>query len=410
MERSLVVIGVPWSAHELAPAVRDAKTLGARIRLVDTPENLALVDPELDIDTIAVGALACPQIVEQLDRCSVDCVLSLTEMTLGVAAQVREALGHSGTSAQAERNVSDKAWTRRTLSAAGLTRVGFWEVSLDDLPSLVRTLELPLVAKPRSLTGSTGVQLIRTPADVACLQAQYDRSAAASYGRDRLLVETFIPGEEISAEAMVVDGELTLLAVTDKFNSGPPHFFELGHIMPSCHTAGWAVKIADYLQRVVRALNIVTSPIHAELKLCDGEVELVEIHSRFGGDNIVRLLEETFAVRAFECYFAAMVSGRAPPVASANHICGVAFFTGRLGQSYLPMSFDFPCPERIAEIDFDIRREPKLETYEGVKLLFRRLGHCFFASNDYDEVARSVAFVAEHLCMVEAERVEDRRT
>lgn len=408
MELAIVVIGVPWSVHELAPAVRDAKNLGARLRLVDTPDMLDRIETSLDIDTIPVRNLTAKEIVNALRRRRVDCVVSLTEMTLELAAEVREALGHIGTSSQSERSVSDKALTRRVLSKNGLTRVKFWETSLGDLPSLVQTLDLPLVVKPRALTGSTGVRLLQTVADLADLEVQYDCDVAVHRGRDRLLVESVIAGDEVSAEAMVVNGELTLFTVTDKFNTGPPHFFEVGHIMPSRHIANWAAEIAEYLQRVVECLKIVTSPIHAELKLSETGLELIEIHSRFGGDNIVRLLEDTFGVRAFECYFAAMLHGDTPTAVGARQFCGVGFFTVRLGQSYQPTSFNFPYPRRVVEVDFSTFRRPKLEAYEGVKLLYWRLGHCLFASNRYDEVFDNVSFVADRLCTVSAGNLGER--
>jgi predicted ATP-grasp superfamily ATP-dependent carboligase len=396
-KKNLIIVGVPWSLHELAPAVRDADALGSRIQLVDTPEMLAQVERSLDIGKLPVARLALPEIVEALDGRGVDGVVSITEMTMGLAAQVREALGHHGTSSRSERQVSDKLLTRQVLAAHGLTRTGFWESSLDDLPCVVAAAGFPVVVKPRSLTGSTGVHLIESASDLSGLEALYIRGVAADHGRDRLLVETFIAGEEVSAEAVVVDGNLTLLAVTDKINTGPPHFYELGHIMPSRHSTEWWARIADYLQRVVEALDIVTSPIHAELKLAGAELELVEIHSRFGGDNIVRLLEHAFGLRAFETYFAGLLDGRVPESPSARQVCGTGFFTGRLGQAYRPASFGFPHPGAVVEIDFSARRQPKIDAYEGVKLTYWRLGHCLFAAHSYGDVFDNVSFVAECL-------------
>jgi biotin carboxylase len=393
-DKSLVAIGVPWSIHELAPAARDAKAVGARLALVDTPDALERVDPALGIDPIAVARLAAPEIAEALRARGADAVVSLTEMTLGLAADVREALGLHGTSARTERSISDKAMTRRALREKGLTRVDSWETTLADLPALVRTLPLPLVAKPRALTGSTGVQLIESEADLIALARLYDRDQAVRHGRDRLVVETFIPGEEVSAEAIVVHGKLTLLALTDKVNTGPPHFYEIGHIMPSRHSAAWSARVADYLQKVADALGIVTSPIHAELKLGDEGPEMVEIHSRFGGDDIVRLLEEAFGLRAFESYFAALFGDAGPRAVPAKRSCGIGFFTGRIGEDYRPDSFAFPHPGSVAAIDFDARRAAKLEIYEGVRLTYRRLGHCLFVSDEPGAIADNISFLA----------------
>jgi biotin carboxylase len=396
--RSIVEIGVPWSIHELAPAARDAQALGARLALVDTPDALASVDPALGIERIPVSRLAVPEIVEALRGRGTDAVISLTEMTLGLAAEVRETLGLRGTSARTERSISDKAMTRRLLREKGLTRTRSWETTLADLPALIRSLPLPVIAKPLALTGSTGVQLIESEADVAALERQYSSDEAARHGRDRLVVERFIAGEEVSAEAIVVDGKVTLLALTDKLNTGPPHFFEIGHVMPSRHSAAWSVRIADYLQHVSHALGMVTSPIHAELKLSDDGPELVEIHSRFGGDNIVRLLEEAFGLRAFRVHFDALFGGEIVPPPDAERTCGIGFFTARIGADYVARSFAFPHPEAVAEIDFDARRKTKLESYEGVRLTYRRLGHCLFVADDHDAVANNLSFLADRLC------------
>ncbi|MES2096975.1 MAG: ATP-grasp domain-containing protein [Pseudomonadota bacterium] len=402
--KRIVAIGVPWSIHELAPAAHDARALGARLVLVDTPDTLASIDPAIGIEPLSVTRLALPEIVEALRERDADAVISLTEMTLGLAAEVREVLGLRGTSARTERSISDKAMTRRVLREKGLTRTQSWETPLADLPALVRMLPLPVVAKPLALTGSTGVQLIESENDVAALQRQYSVDEATRYGRDRLVVESFIPGEEVSAEAMVVDGKLTLLALTDKLNTGAPHFFEIGHVMPSRHSAVWSAQIAAYLQNVSDALGIVTSPVHAELKLSDEGPELVEIHSRFGGDNIVRLLGEAFGLRAFRLHFEALFRGEAVPPTHVARTCGIGFFTARIGADYRAQSFAFPHPEAVTEIDFDVRRKTKLEIYEGVQLTYRRLGHCLFVSDDYDAVAGNLSFMADRLCSIDGVR------
>lgn len=398
MSQTIAVIGVPWSIHELVPAVRDAKSLGARLRLVDTQDMLDRIEASLDLEMVPVANLTAPEIVAALGDGRADCVVSITEMTLELAAEVRELLGHVGTSTSSERSITDKALTRIALSESGLTHVQFWQTSLAELRSLVQTLQLPLIAKPRALTGSTAVCLLSTTADLEYLEAQYDHAEAADRSRDRLLLEQVIAGEEVSAEAMVVNGKLTLLAITDKFNTGKPNFFEVGHIMPSRHTTEWSMKVAEYLQRIVEVLKIVTSPIHAELKLTDRGPELVEIHSRFGGGNIVRLLEDAFGIRAFEIYFAAMLRGCAPRAVSARQFCGAGFFTGRIGQDYRLKSFDFPHPGTIVEIDFNRQRRPKLEAYEGVRLQYWRPGHCLFASDRYHEIFENVSFVVDRLC------------
>jgi biotin carboxylase len=392
--KTILLVGVPWSTHELTPAIRDAATLGARLHLVDTEETLAALHPGLDCERVPVAALDLASVLAAARAVRPDCVVSITELTMELAARVREELGHDGTPAAAERAVSDKPATREVLRDNGLTQVRFWTTTTAELPALARTLPLPVVAKPRSLTGSAGVRMIASVADAELLARQYDAARSARFGRDRLLVETYVGGVEISAEGLVVDGELTLFTLTDKVNTQAPYFVELGHLMPSRFSAEWQPRVHGYLQRCVTALGVRTSPVHAEVKLVGDQVELIELHTRFGGDNIVALLEETFALRPFEAYFAAMLGGSAPRVSRANTTWGVAFFTVPMDQAPPAGSFAFPHPEAVMRIDFDRRTPPKLREYEGVRLMYWRAGHALFASADYAEVLADITFLA----------------
>ena len=47
------------------------------------------------------------------------------------------------------------------------------------------------------------------------------------------MVEERITGCEASVEGMTVDGETTILTITDKLTTEPPFFVELGHSEPS---------------------------------------------------------------------------------------------------------------------------------------------------------------------------------
>lgn len=391
--RTIGVVGVPWSVHELAPAVRDAAAASARILLVDTAEMLARRDLTLDLEVAAVETLDAQNAWTVLREAKPDCILSITEMTMECAARVRELAGQRGTPSETEHAVLDKPSTRAILAARGLTRVRWWETTTSEVVELIRGLPLPLVLKPRALTGSAGVRLVRTIEDIDGLEQQYDSTASLRSGRDRLVLEAFVSGDEISAEGLVVDGVVTLYTLTDKVNTGPPHFVETGHVMPSRRHAAWHERIGMYLQNCADALGIITSPIHAELKISGDVVELIELHTRFGGDNLVRLLEETFGVRPFQQYFEAMLDGRAPVASPSRQVCGIAFFTGWIGQPLARPSFAFPHPEAVLSIDYDRRRQPKLEAYEGVKLLYWRAGEVFFSSRHYEHVFENVTFV-----------------
>jgi predicted ATP-grasp superfamily ATP-dependent carboligase len=392
--QTIAVIGVPWNTHELVPAAEDAADLGLRLSIVDTQDALAKLPPELPCGRLPAASMDPAVIAAAIRAQPLRYVVSLTELRLELAAQVREVLGYPGNPSLAERAVSDKLVTRQTLAAAGLTGVEFWPTTIAELPELVESLRRPVVVKPRALAGSNGVRLVARPADVADVMCEYDPVIAARYGRDRVLVETFIPGTEISAECLTVEGRLVLLSLTDKINTGPPNFQEIGHVMPGRDAASRREQVAEYLQRVVTALGITTAPIHAELKLHDDGVELVEIHTRFGGGSIVRLLTESLSVRPFKAYFDALLSGRVTDTRAPDAVWGVGFFTARVGRPFSWKSFDMPHPGSVVEIDLDTRRQPKRSEMEGIRIRYWRAGQALFSSTRYEEVYENVTFMA----------------
>lgn len=390
--KTIAVIGVPWNAGELVPAAADARALGVRLCVVDRPEALRRVPAGADCDVAAVPAMTPARVAGVVSGPDTVALASVSELTLETTARVRELLGHPGATPAAERAMVDKALCREILAGAGLCRVSFTRARLAELRTTLGRLDLPVVVKPRALAGGNGVRLVADLADLADLEREYDPGTATAFGRDEVLIEEFIPGEEISAEAVVIDGTLVLLTLTDKLNSGPPYFQECGHILPGRRADLWAPAGA-YLQRVVRALGMVTSPVHAELKIVGDRLELVEMNARFGGGGIVRLMTEALSIRPFKAYFAALIDGRHPTVRRTGEHWGVGFFTARVGAALSWPSYDFPCPDSVVEIDLDRRREPKLTTFEGIRIRFWRPGHALFASPDYRRVHANVAFM-----------------
>jgi hypothetical protein len=237
------------------------------------------------------------------------------------------------------------------------------------------------------------VRLVEAEADAEKLVADFVPGAAA-FDHDELLIESYIPGEEISAEAIVIDGKLLLLALTDKVNSGSPYFQECGHIVPSRHRHLQA-DVSAYLQATVTALGMVTAPLHAELKIVGDRLEIVELNVRFGGGNIVRLVSGAMKVRPFRLYLDALLGGRPDEDAyTPDVVWGVGFFTARVGETLSWPSYAFPRPECVTELDMRADRQPKLTDFGGVRIRYWRPGHALFSSPDYQAVRANIEFMA----------------
>ena len=101
------------------------------------------------------------------------------------------------------------------------------------------------------------------------------------------MVEEFVGGKEYSVECVSFHGKPTLLAVTEKITTGAPHFIETGHNEPAPVSVEMVEKIKSVVYHALDSLKITEGASHSEIKIDDdGNIKIIEIGSRMGGDCI----------------------------------------------------------------------------------------------------------------------------
>ncbi len=109
--------------------------------------------------------------------------------------------------------------------------------------------------------------------------------------REQLLVESFIPGEEIAIEGLLSAGRLHVLAVFDKPEPlDGPFFEESYYVTPSRLPKALLDRATRRLAEACAAYGLREGPVHAELRLHDGEAWIVEVAARTIGGDCARLL------------------------------------------------------------------------------------------------------------------------
>jgi len=87
-------------------------------------------------------------------------------------------------------------------------------------------------------------------------------------GADRILVETFIPGQEVALEGLLVGGELETLALFDKPDPlDGPFFEETIYVTPSRLPEAIQESVRACTAKAAKALGLTEGPVHAELRL-----------------------------------------------------------------------------------------------------------------------------------------------
>lgn len=230
----------------------------------------------------------------------VDAVLAVDDHGQPLAARLRVALGLPGNPPEAVAKLTDKLQFRQLQQAHDLPRPTFGETG-DDV-SVALALGFPLVVKARGLNASRGVvrvddaeQLFRALAQVQRIQARAQRD------KQGLLVERFIPGVEVALDGVLVGGALQVLAVFDKPDPlDGPYFEETLFITPSRLPATTQREFAAAVERACVAAGVTEGMVHAEARVNDAGVWLLEIAPRGIGGLCGRVLASTLGMDAAE--------------------------------------------------------------------------------------------------------------
>jgi biotin carboxylase len=149
---------------------------------------------------------------------------------------------------------------------------------------------LPVIVKPAALSASIGVSRVDSLADV-------DRAWAKvrALGVDRVLVEEYLAGAEISVESISFGrGDHHVVAVTAK--STLDNFVEVGHVVPARLRADETDEVRALTVALLNAVGHTDGPAHTEMRLTDAGPRIVESHNRQGGDHITDLVDLVYGV------------------------------------------------------------------------------------------------------------------
>ena len=258
---------------------------------------------------------------------NLDGVLAVDDSGIELAALLAERLHLPGNSAHAVRRVRDKLAFRRLLREHEFRCPEFrYLPSGEDPGTLLPRLKFPVVVKARRLSASRGViraddsgQLVQAVNRVRAIQSRADRDAQEL----GLIIEGFISGCEYALEAVLDQGELTALALFDKPDPlDGPYFEETLYITPSRLPAEFQSRIRHEVARVCRSAGLTDGPVHAEMRVNDLGIWLLEVAPRSIGGLCGRVLTHSLGMTLEELILRRVV-GEALPNSNAAGAAGV---------------------------------------------------------------------------------------
>lgn len=288
MGKKMMILG---ASPLQVPAIRAAKELGYEIILVDYDEE-AVGFPLADVKLV-VSTLDMEEVYRQALIYRPDVVITSTsDGPVRTAAYVNEKLGkRPDLSYEDSLCATVKSYMRGRLKENHVPIPAYYVA--EDFASFraaVEALGGRCMVKPSDNAGSRGVTLLEGGEKSKDELWEVYEFSKSNSRNGVVMVEEVMDGPEVSVEAMTVDGETSIIAITDKYITPPPYFVEIAHCEPSQLSERQKEEIKAVALQAIRAIRLQNGPSHTEIKVTADGAKIVEIAARLGGDFITSKL------------------------------------------------------------------------------------------------------------------------
>ncbi|MBR6159461.1 MAG: ATP-grasp domain-containing protein [Lachnospiraceae bacterium] len=282
--KSIAIIGASYLQE---PLIQKAKSRGIRTHVFawecgDPGEKSADIFYPISI-------VEKEKILTVCEQTGIDGICSISSDLASVTVNyVADKLGLICNSPDCVLHTTNKYMMRRRFEECGDPSPRFARVSsVDDIDTI--DLDFPLIVKPVDRSGSRGVTKVY---DRDHLIEAIDDALSVGFEKN-VIIEEFVTGSEYSVEYISWEGEHHFLALTQKYTTGSPNFIETGHLEPAPVDEALLGRIKGIVEHALDSLQIRYGASHSEVMVSDaGDIRLIEIGGRMGGDNIGSSLVE----------------------------------------------------------------------------------------------------------------------
>jgi biotin carboxylase len=387
--RKLLVLAA--SVYQI-PAILKARAIGLEVITADNrPSNPGhrLAHRSFDIDIRDREA-----VLELARHERVDGVLSpCSDVGTLTVSYVATRLGLPGPPYEACRVLMNKVEFRRFLVREGLPAPHFAALRPGSEPELPAG-DGPWIVKPADSSGSKGSRIVHSREElVEALPECFEHSAA-----QLALLESFLEGTQGTCEGVLVDGRIRLMAVLDRITAPRPWVATAGHLFPCSLDASTQEGMRRMLEGLWAKFGIRDTVFDCDFISQGGEVHILEMTPRLGGNSIERLIEETHGLDlgTWALRHAAGMPAPDLPSRPATPACNIIL--GVPEEGFIDYDEDglrgLQGEDWVVDISLDHERGDRVSPFVNGR---RRVGHAMVRGRTREELAGRRAEVLSRL-------------
>ena len=284
MGKTLLIVS---GGIEAADAAKRAKEMGHTVVVSDRDPQapgFQFADSCLIADVYgpAETAAAAERYSRKIRR--IDGVICVAADAPITAATVAQRLGLPGISVASAELACDKLAMKRRFAECGVPVPWFDEITT---PQALQRAAIErgrdLVIKPADSRGSRGVQRVARVDDL-------DKAflfARSHSPTERVMVEQYLEGPQVSTESIIVDGRCYTPGFSDRnyefLERYAPFFIENGGDLPSHLPLETQQKVKDVVAKAAAALGVTNGTVKGDIVVHKGEPYVIELAARLSG-------------------------------------------------------------------------------------------------------------------------------
>ncbi|MHC2303262.1 ATP-grasp domain-containing protein [Rhizobium mongolense] len=244
------------------------------------PEKLGAI--RVDTDDFDAMIRECSQLRARYDIGGITGFTGLDESLYVTVAKLSQHFGLPGPNPASIERCCDKFIQRQLLAETGIPMPAYrLAVNATEIEKSAAEIGLPVIVKPTTGSGSSGVRLCRKVEEVAEHATHLLGGKHRWRSSPRILVEEFAQGPSYTAQIMGNE----IIGITGNDFGPPPHFVYREFTYPAMLTEHEQKCIADVSLSCLRALGLGWGPANIELRWTKHGPVVIEINPRLAGGD-----------------------------------------------------------------------------------------------------------------------------
>ncbi len=272
---------------EAVPGIITAKKMGLYVVVSDKDPKapgFLYADAKIIASTYEVGETVKAATLFNNTVRSLDGVMCVAADVPHVVASVAKELELPGIPLQSAQLATDKLAMKEKFAEDCIPIPWFKQVnSTDHLFELTKIRGYPLVLKPVDSRGSRGVLLLTDKVDLAWAFSESQKHSPSN----RVMVEEFLDGPQISTESIVLDGQAYTPGFADRnyelLKRYAPNIIENGGELPSFLSQCVQTSVAELVNNAARSMGITNGVVKGDIVVNKDKAYVIELAARLSG-------------------------------------------------------------------------------------------------------------------------------